>query len=388
MKSYFDKNLIKKCLYVFLTGTLLMLVWKLLSSSENIISSAKIFFNFWGSLLFPMFLSIFIAYLLTPIILLLKKLLGKIFKKHAESKWVDRLSVSFIYLSIIAVLVLAIVFAVPALVDNASDFVEDVPGYVEDVQTFFVEQIEPSEIYKSQYVQSALSDFMKTVDEQTNSWAINGISWLLSATYKFAGVLLSIGLGFLLSIYLVVGKNNLVLSLKRTLTAKGNDTVWVFLKDVDQVFGRFITSRMIESFIVYILAQIAFAVIGVKYSVLMATLVGITNFIPYIGPWIGGIIPVLIMLLENPISALFVVGTLILIQFVDGMLLQPNFTGERLGLNPFWVLIAILVGGGIAGLWGVLLAAPTAGVIKLIIERIIKYYSKRNSSFKDNSPLL
>lgn len=145
-----------------------------------------------------------------------------------------------------------------------------------------------------------------------------------------------------------------------------------FLKAVDRVFGRYISAKLLLALILFIICFVAFSFLGVRYVVLMAAIVGITTLVPYIGPFIGAVPPIIAALLDSPQKAVYTAIAIIIIHQVDNYVFEPYVFSDRMGLSPFWILLSIILGGGLFGLWGAVLAVPVAGVIKLLITRYIR----------------
>jgi predicted PurR-regulated permease PerM len=145
-----------------------------------------------------------------------------------------------------------------------------------------------------------------------------------------------------------------------------------FFRDVDNVFGRYISAKLLLGLIMFINMFIAFSFLRVRYSLLMSSIVAVTTLVPYLGAFVGAVPPILIALLDSPEKCIYVTIAIIVIQQIDNYVFQPFVFSGRMGLSPFWVLLSIIVGGGLFGLWGMVLAMPVAGVIKLLITRYIR----------------
>ena len=129
-------------------------------------------------------------------------------------------------------------------------------------------------------------------------------------------------------------------------------------REFNIVFSEYLIGKMIDSLIIGIICFIGTLIIRVPYPLLISTIVGVTNMIPYFGPFIGMIPAVLITLFYNPIKALWMFIFILGLQQFDGLYLGPKILGTKLGLSPFWVITAIIVGGKLFGILGMLLAAP------------------------------
>jgi predicted PurR-regulated permease PerM len=154
------------------------------------------------------------------------------------------------------------------------------------------------------------------------------------------------------------------------LSKKRNEKTKLFLDDVDNVVSKFIRGQLLDGLIVGILSSLGLWIIGLDFPVLIGMTAGIFNIIPYFGPIIGTVPAVIVGLLSgSPIKALFAVLVLLLVQQLDSAIIAPKVVGESVGLHPVFIILSIIVGGAYFGLLGMLLAVPTAGIIKLLIMR-------------------
>ena len=144
------------------------------------------------------------------------------------------------------------------------------------------------------------------------------------------------------------------------ITQKAND-----------IFGGFLIGKIIDSAIIGVLCFIGLSFLNMPYTMLVSVIVGVTNVIPFFGPYIGAIPSTLLILLANPIKGIYFLIFILLLQQLDGNFIGPKILGNSTGLSSFWVIFSILLGGGLFGFLGMLLGVPTFAVIYYIIELII-----------------
>jgi predicted PurR-regulated permease PerM len=157
------------------------------------------------------------------------------------------------------------------------------------------------------------------------------------------------------------------------------DDIFEFANYSNMQFGGFINGKIIDSAIIGVLCAILMSIIGLPYTVLVSTIVGITNIIPFFGPFIGAIPGTLIILLESPIQAFYFVILILALQQFDGNILGPKILGETSGLASFWVMFAILVGGGLFGFVGMVLGVPTFAVLYYYSGKLLRKKLKRKN---------
>jgi predicted PurR-regulated permease PerM len=182
--------------------------------------------------------------------------------------------------------------------------------------------------------------------------------------------------GFIISIYILKDKEIFIQSSKKFLYALFNkssvNTFLSFGKEVDSIFSRYIIGKAIDSTIIGLLCAIGMSLLDAPYGLLISLIVGVTNMIPYFGPFIGMIPAFFITLLFDPIKALWVLLFVFILQQFDGFYLGPKILGEKVGVSPFWIILAVTLGGGTFGVLGMFLGVPIIAIAKILIERFIE----------------
>ncbi|MBR7087777.1 MAG: AI-2E family transporter, partial [Mogibacterium sp.] len=153
--------------------------------------------------------------------------------------------------------------------------------------------------------------------------------------------------------------------------------VYEFASIVNETFIGFIVGRIIDSFIIGVLTFIVLKIFAIPFALMISVIVGITNIIPFFGPFIGAIPSVFILMLERPIDALYFIIIIIVIQQIDGNIIGPRIVGNAIGISSFWVLISVLVGGGLFGFGGMALGVPVFAVIYRYVDKLTMSSLKR-----------
>ena len=370
-----DPKYTKIAAYVIICGTLLMIISKLIGASENLWASISEFFRFLYKAIKPIVGGMVIAYILLPASNLFEKVLKKIFKKPKFSKLVRVLSLILVYLLVIGAVFACVYFIIPSIVDNIAEFINKVPDYYETVSDWYVEKVAPSELINNDYTQQAIQRGIATFNERINEYLIKAVTGIASFTFSVVSGVITALLALVISFYVVSGRRKIAGELTITSTAylgeERTEKIKDFLKSVDWVFGRYISAKLVQIILIFALCQTAFLIVGAPYSTFLAIIIALTNVVPFIGPIIGAVPAVLITLLESPVLALWVLGAILVIQTIDAYVFQPFFIGDKMGLSPFWVLVSVIVGGALFGVWGILLSVPVAAVIKLLIKKYI-----------------
>ena len=188
-------------------------------------------------------------------------------------------------------------------------------------------------------------------------------------------------IGLLIMIYLLNYKERLFAITRKMVNAtcsqKRKATLYEFAGIVNETFIGFIVGRIIDSFIIGVLTYIVLKICAIPFALMLSVIVGVTNVIPFFGPFIGAIPSVFILLLENPIEALYFVIIIIVIQQLDGNVIGPKIVGNALGISSFWVLVSVLIGGGLFGFPGMALGVPVFAVFYKYADKLMTNSLKR-----------
>lgn len=320
-------------------------------------------FNFFTSLVSPFIWAFSIAYLLNPIMVYLEK----------NFKFKRSFSILFIYLLLISIITISITIISPTIVKSIDNLSGDIPNYINTSQNWINDNIVKSKLldYSAPYLKTNLN---KIVDEVLSFLNLTSAN-LVTKAINFTSNLFSAVLGLIISIYLLKDKERFIDGAKRLLYAafgenKSNSTI-DFGRMCHNVVSQFIVGKAIDSLIIGILCFIGLLILKIKYALLIAIIVGVTNMIPYFGPFIGAVPAVLITLIYSPISALWVGIFIFLLQQFDGLYLGPKILGDKVGLGPIWIILAVIIGGGTFGVLGMFLGVPTTAIIKIELEKYI-----------------
>ena len=198
---------------------------------------------------------------------------------------------------------------------------------------------------------------------------------ILTSTITAISSLGNFVIGFIVCLYILIDKQKIALNIKRLSLAlfsnkqyqKGRTIMHLALDK----FSKFFSGKIYDSIIIGILCFIAMLFINKEYAVLIAVIVGITNIIPFFGPFIGAVPCALLLLIVEPIDCLIFVIMIVILQQIDGNIIGPAILGDSVGLSSLWIMFAILVGGAYFGFFGMLLGVPVVAVIYYVIKEYI-----------------
>ena len=212
------------------------------------------------------------------------------------------------------------------------------------------------------------------------------ITSITSGVINMVKVLMNAVIGLIVSVYVLMTKEKFIGQSKKIVYAispvRGNVIIDTFRKS-NEIFGGFISGKLLDSAIIGVLCYICLLIMKMPYTLLVSVFVGLTNIIPFFGPFIGAIPSVIIIALADPIKGIYFLIFIFILQQVDGNIIGPKILGDSTGLNSFWVVFAIMVGGGLFGIGGMILGVPTFAVIYYIIDKTVDYCLRKRKLPED-----
>ena len=231
----------------------------------------------------------------------------------------------------------------------------------------------------TQWIEGTISSLINNIEEWAKTSLFDKVEEIFSTvTLGVVGVINIVEnfiIGIIVSVYLLASKEKFIGQSKKILYAlfkpKKADAIIEFSRESNRIFSGFIVGKLIDSLIIGIIAFVVLSIIKMPYTIIVSVIVGVTNIIPFFGPYIGGAICFILILLTDPKAALIFLVFVIILQQIDGNLIGPKILGESTGLSSFWVIFSILVGSGFFGFIGMLLGVPTFAVIYNFVKKII-----------------
>lgn len=366
---------VKKIPYINVLPILLiaMVSYKLIDKLSTVNEVINIIMN----ILVPFFWAFGIAFVANPIL----KRIEKTFKLPRI------LSLLLTFVLIGGLIALVVMFILPGILVSMNEIFKNIPQYVKAIETFLLENnIDLTQLEQLKF----LSDWdFNDIDNVVNNLSkyFNVFSNVLFGVLSITTGVFKILIGFIISMYILKDKEKFKLSMKKSVYAYLKDEtaekVVELGREANEVFSKFLIGKTLDSVIIGIIAFIGFKLIGTSYPMLMAIIIGITNIIPYFGPFFGGIPVTIIVLFYDPLIALYTGIYIIFLQQIDGYIIGPKILGDSVGVTPFWIILAILIGGGLFGVLGMLLGVPTFALIRNIyIRHVDKKLEEKNLVIK------
>lgn len=353
------------------------LIIKLLDNTGNILSIFGDFYN----IVYPFILAFVIAYILNPLV--------KFFNKKCNLT--KGISIALTYILFIGLIALGSFYIFPKLYINIVDLIDSLPSISADVQAkaneFMIFFEKKTHISQEMLLNINLGSFSSKFTTIFTSLFSSIFNNLLNSAISITTSVVNIVFGFLISIYVLSDKELFSkFGKKVTLTIlgkKAGEYFLEFLSILNKMVGTYIGIKAIDSLIIGVLAFIGLALMGSHYTLLLSVIVGITNMIPYFGPFIGMAVAFLVNLFSAKLSlAIICLIFLFLLQQFDAWYLDPHLIGNKVGLNAFLVILAVTIGGALYGPVGMILATPIASVIKIYTNRLLDKFEYRREGKK------
>ncbi len=346
-------------------------------------SATKAFIMHWFSVLSPFWAALLIAYFLRPIVDGIDRTVDRLLAHGKHRKIVRYTSIFLAYIFVIGCIILVINFIIPQLTHSITELTASVPAIYDRLATYLMglEDRYP-ELDMTTLLQKLQNMVPDLVNFGTNIVG-NGLVMIYSLSISVVRMVINVLLAVMISIYMIASEDFFREQAKRLVYAVFNEqsgnAICRTCKECNSIFSAFLLSKALDSLIIGCLCCMIMSVLGLPYAVLLSVIVGITNMIPYFGPFIGAIPGVLIYLCLKPMDAIIFAIMILVLQQFDGLVLGPRLLGQSTGLNPIWVIFAITVGGAYFGVIGMFIGVPVVAVVAYLLNKLIKYRLKNRN---------
>ena len=331
-----------------------------------------------------------LAYLITPILNKIEKCIIKPLYLKAKipmtPKSKRRMRAMSILLSFVLILVVLYEFfglIIPEVIRSVQSIIFQMPVYINNLTNWALGLIKDNpdlEVAVNQLINQYSAKIMDYVNTNLLPYINELIKTLSLSVIGVFKALWNFVIGFILSIYVLGSKEKFAGQAKKIAYAlfdrKGGNELISNFRFIHSTFIGFIGGKIVDSIIIGIICFVCTSIIGTPYAILVSVIVGVTNVIPFFGPWIGGIPSALLVLMVDPMQALYFVILILFIQQFDGNILGPKILGDSTGLSGFWVIFAITIFSGLFGVLGMIVGVPIFAVIyagiKAVVNRLLR----------------
>lgn len=347
-------------------GLILLVLWRVISEPDTISRVLQYTFQF----LTPIIMGIAIA-------LLLNTVLSYIEERFHLKRYQGLL---IVYITFIGILAISVVTLFPRIYSSLSSLINELPVYIRQIDVFLGEVNNYLKDYNATIAQAI--DFAR-FEDRYSGWVETAVLSSVSYVSSFTMTLINFLIGIVISIYLLKDKEVFARMFKRLLYAllpvgTAKTSIDIF-QEMDYIFKRYIIGKSLDCLIIGVLAVIGLLIIGAPYALLLGVIVGVLNFIPYVGPLLGMIPAFIITYFYDPFTAVLVLLFIFLLQQFDGLWLGPKILGDSVGITPFWVITSIIIGGSLFGLIGMFVSVPITAMIQVVLSRLIDYRLNRKN---------
>lgn len=325
-----------------------------------------------------------IAYLLRPLCNWLSRKFNE-WMKNKHKRLAEALAILVSIIVGILVVYTLIIMIAPQLYRSIATLWNAIPDKVNEVFAWASATFGENEVLMN-YVDMIYSQVYSTLDAWATETLVPQITSIVSgvgmSVWKVLLTVKDILIGVIAAVYLLANRKKFsrqgTMIIRSIFKPRAADLILDEIAYIDRMFAGFIDGKLVDSAIIGVLCYIGCSILKMPNTLLISAIIGVTNVIPFFGPFLGAIPATLLILIESPIKALwFVIFVLVLQQF-DGNILGPKILGDHTGVDSIWVLFSILLFGGLWGLVGMIIAVPLFAVIYDLIKRVVKLGLARN----------
>lgn len=343
----------KKILKITLVFIIIVGIYFILKLCEAI-GLGPIFLNIFAAIA-PLFVGLFVAWLFDPIVSWLQK-----------KGWKRGFGAALVYVVFLGIIGVVVGLIIPMLGSQINDFVQTLPSMFNSIKEWIDDifsGIKSNEFVNMESIKASLfsgiEDFGISLTQSLPNMAVNGIKALFSGIGSFV-------VGLIIGFYFLISYNNFGDTLITFFPKRFQRDTRRLVTEINTSFRRFINGSIIDCTLVFVLSTVALAICGVKAPILFGLFCGITNVIPFVGPYIGGAPAVIVGFCQSPATGIFALISIAIIQTIEGNFLQPIILGKTTKLHPVTIILGLLVFSKFFGILGMVISTPVIGAVKAI----------------------
>lgn len=362
-------------IYVIAVVAIAAVIFKAIISLDQTIAWIKSVLN----VLMPFIIGFLIAFILNPAV----KMFCRLLEKHTKIRKkgvIKGIAIAITYIILLGLVLVSVFGVVPQIVNSLTDLINSaltiIPQSASEFNQFLTQLHERFPSLDISAIQDAMDNMLPSILNYIRDFASNIVPTLYSLSMSIMQLLLNLVIALIVSIYILMDKKILLGTVKASIYAflpqKRIPYIMDTLKECNDIFGGFVIGKAIDSLIIGVLCFIVMTILRLPYTLLISLIVGITNMIPYFGPFIGAVPGAIVMLMVSPLKAVIFIIMIFALQQFDGLYLGPKILGQSVGLRPLWIIVAITIGGSIAGVLGMFLGVPIMAVLRYLVMRTLK----------------
>ena len=355
------------------------------------ISAIKGFFGIILKVIKPVLYGLLFAYLMNPLVKTFERPIlvqwgEKIYGKDSrKSRSFARCIAILLALVLVLLIVIGLLWLVlPRLYESIQTLVTNLPLYFDRMRST-VEEIFKANQDVEDYVLGLFDNLSQTLSSFLSGDLVNELKTVLvsitSSVYAVVMEIVYIAIGFIVAVYILTSKERFAAQTKKVLYSifdvQHATDIIEEAHEVNEIFIGFVSGKILDSLIIGVICYISLNIIQMPYKELVSVIVGVTNVIPFFGPFIGAIPSGILVLLVSPVQCAVLLLWILILQQIDGNIIGPKILGNSTGLASFWVLFSILIFGGLFGFVGMIIAVPGFAVIYDLVKKAVNYSLRR-----------
>ncbi len=388
-----DKFYFKIAVYVFAVLAATILFEKVIGNLPAIGNSIYSFFALLQTICLPFLLGFMIAYILNPFINFFERHTKKNnswFEKHTKAT--RTIAILLIYTIVIGGMIWIVIYLIPEVKSSVITFTKQLPMYITTLNEKIEQLFAQIDFIDAEDVNNLINQLLQPLlgASQDMSLASENMSLIVET---IIGNVFSMGraafntiMAIFIAFYMLFDKEGFKSQMKKITYALTSDAtaerIFYNGNRIHNIFQSFIVGKALDSLIIGILAFVGLSIIKAPLVLVLSLIIGVTNMIPYFGPFLGGIPAVILTLLISPLHAVWVGLFILALQQFDGNFLGPKILGNSLDVSPLWIILAVIIGGALIGPLGMFIGVPIFAAIKTFCNEYIdrRYHKKYEQS--------
>lgn len=380
-----DKFLGKISLYILVVFALLILFEKVIGHLPAIGTSISAGIAYFNSLISPFITGFAIAYVMNPFMMFFEKQFMKWFQFCRKHKKPTRIfCILLMYTIVIGGTVWIVIYLLPEIRDSVMAFATNISTYSEAMNMRIQKIFDQIPYIDSNEVNKVINRMLEPI-QNASANAPEILETIAANVYSVGRITLNFIMAIFIAFYMLFDKERFARKMEKAVYALSEEgKAGRFLHNAERIhhiFNDFIVGKALDSLIIGILAFIVLSIMKAPFPLILALIIGVTNMIPYFGPFIGAIPAILITLLIDPPLAIAVAIFILILQQFDGNILGPKILGDSVDLSPLWIILAVMIGGAVMGPIGMFIGVPIFATVKVFgSEYIDRLYWKKYAS--------
>lgn len=337
----------------------------------------------------PFLYGIAIAYILNILLRLFEKLYS--FLDHSRTRFFRKmkrpLSILSVFFTLIIIIYAMMVFAIPHLSLSVTSLAANIPEHIKEFEDFLNRTITGLGLMGGFWKNVSLN--WNDIIQKAGQFISSSFPLIFAFTANMTGFIINIATGVLISIYLLVAKEHLLLILRKLICAWLPKKLSNRLIDTgimaNRIFMGYFSGMIVNALLLGALCFLGSIIFGIPYAFLLSMIIALTGLIPIIGSLVGSVLAIIIVLLTMPQKALLFAIFLVLLQEIDSFVIYPKVVGRSIGLSGLWIIISLIIGGSLFGITGIIAGIPAFAVIYALVRKATqnRMLKRENSPVRD-----